>query len=85
MVGEIRDRETAEIAMAAAVTGHMVLFMIQSTWRPNAAEFAYFIEIPLTSADFSANSADFRRFSGHSWDTVALRLGSCTASRSGST
>ena len=31
MVGEIRDRETAEIAMAAAVTGHLVLSTIQST------------------------------------------------------
>ena len=31
MVGEIRDRETAEIAMAAAVTGHLVLSTIDST------------------------------------------------------
>jgi len=31
MIGEIRDRETAEIAMAAAVTGHLVLSTIQST------------------------------------------------------
>ena len=31
MIGEIRDRETAEIAMTAAVTGHLVLSTIQST------------------------------------------------------
>jgi type IV pilus assembly protein PilB len=31
MVGEIRDRETAEIAMAAAVTGHLVLSSIHTT------------------------------------------------------
>lgn len=31
MVGEIRDRETAEIAMAAAVTGHLVLSTIHTT------------------------------------------------------
>ena len=31
MVGEIRDRETAEIAMSAAVTGHLVLSTIGST------------------------------------------------------
>ncbi len=40
MVGEIRDRETAEIAMGAAVTGHLVLSTIGSTRRPNAANFA---------------------------------------------
>jgi type II secretory ATPase GspE/PulE/Tfp pilus assembly ATPase PilB-like protein len=41
MVGEIRDRETAEIAMGAAVTGHLVLSTIGSTWGANAANFAY--------------------------------------------
>jgi type IV pilus assembly protein PilB len=34
MVGEIRDRETAEIAMAAAVTGHLVLSTIHTTDAP---------------------------------------------------
>lgn len=36
MVGEIRDRETAEIAMAAAVTGHLVLSSIHTTDAPGA-------------------------------------------------
>jgi len=36
MVGEIRDRETAEIAMAAAVTGHLVLSTIHATDAPGA-------------------------------------------------
>ncbi len=36
MVGEIRDRETAEIAMAAAVTGHLVLSTIHTTHAPGA-------------------------------------------------
>jgi type IV pilus assembly protein PilB len=36
MVGEIRDRETAEIAMAAAVTGHLVLSTIHTTDAPAA-------------------------------------------------
>ena len=40
MVGEIRDRETAEIAMGAAVTGHLVLSTIGSTRGANAANFA---------------------------------------------
>ncbi len=40
MVGEVRDRETAEIAMGAAVTGHLVLSTIGSTWGANAANFA---------------------------------------------
>jgi type IV pilus assembly protein PilB len=31
MGGEIRDRETAEIAMAAAVTGYLALSTIDST------------------------------------------------------
>ena len=36
MVGEIRDRETAEIAMTAAVTGHLVLSTIHTTDAPAA-------------------------------------------------
>lgn len=36
MVGEIRDRETAEIAMTAAVTGHLVLSTIHTTDAPGA-------------------------------------------------
>lgn len=36
MVGEIRDRETAEIAMGAAVTGHLVLSTIHTTDAPGA-------------------------------------------------
>jgi type IV pilus assembly protein PilB len=36
MVGEIRDQETAEIAMAAAVTGHLVLSTLHTTDAPGA-------------------------------------------------
>ncbi len=36
MVGEIRDRETAEIAMATAVTGHLVLSSIHTIDAPGA-------------------------------------------------
>ncbi len=36
MVGEIRDKETAEIAMAAAVTGHLVLSTIHTVDAPGA-------------------------------------------------
>ncbi len=36
MIGEIRDRETAEIAMAAAVTGHLVLSTIHTNDAPGA-------------------------------------------------
>jgi len=36
MVGEIRDRETAEIAMTAAVTGHLVLSSIHTIDAPGA-------------------------------------------------
>jgi type IV pilus assembly protein PilB len=35
MIGEIRDRETAEIAMAAAVTGHLVLSTIHTIDAPS--------------------------------------------------
>ncbi len=33
MVGEIRDLETAEIAIKAAQTGHMVLSTLHTTMR----------------------------------------------------
>jgi len=36
MIGEIRDRETAEIAMTAAVTGHLVLSTIHTIDAPGA-------------------------------------------------
>lgn len=36
MVGEIRDRETAEIAMTAAVTGHLVMSSIHTIDAPGA-------------------------------------------------
>lgn len=36
LVGEIRDRETAEIAMSAAVTGHLVLTTIHTVDAPGA-------------------------------------------------
>ena len=36
MVGEIRDQETAEIAMTAAVTGHLVLSSIHTVDAPGA-------------------------------------------------
>ena len=36
LVGEIRDRETAEIAMSAAVTGHLVLTTIHTLDAPSA-------------------------------------------------
>jgi hypothetical protein len=37
MVGELRDRETAEIAMAAAMTGHLVLSTLHTNDAPSAA------------------------------------------------
>lgn len=36
LVGEIRDRETAEIAMSAAVTGHLVLTTVHTIDAPSA-------------------------------------------------
>ncbi len=36
LVGEVRDRETAEIAMSAAVTGHLVLTTVHTIDAPSA-------------------------------------------------
>jgi type IV pilus assembly protein PilB len=46
MIGEIRDRETAEIAMAAAVTGHMVLSTIHTTDAPGAVTRLLHMGVP---------------------------------------
>lgn len=46
MVGEIRDRETAEIAMAAAVTGHLVLSTIHATDAPGAVTRLLHMGVP---------------------------------------
>jgi type IV pilus assembly protein PilB len=37
MVGELRDRETAEVAMSAAMTGHLVLSTVHTNDAPSAA------------------------------------------------
>ena len=36
MVGEIRDKETAEIAMQAALTGHLVFSTLHTNDAPSA-------------------------------------------------
>ena len=36
MVGEIRDSETAEIAVRAAITGHLVLSTLHTNDSPSA-------------------------------------------------
>lgn len=46
MIGEIRDRETAEIAMAAAVTGHLVLSTIHTTDAPGAVTRLLHMGVP---------------------------------------
>ena len=46
MIGEIRDRETAEIAMAAAVTGHLVLSTIHTTDAPGAITRLLYMGVP---------------------------------------
>jgi type II secretory ATPase GspE/PulE/Tfp pilus assembly ATPase PilB-like protein len=46
MVGEIRDRETAEIAMAAAVTGHLVLSTVHTTDAPGAVTRLLHMGVP---------------------------------------
>ena len=46
MVGEIRDRETAEIAMGAAVTGHLVLSTIHATDAPGAINRLLHMGVP---------------------------------------
>ncbi len=46
MVGEIRDAETAEIAMAAAVTGHLVLSSLHTTDAPGAVARLLHMGVP---------------------------------------
>lgn len=46
MVGEIRDRETAEIAMSAAVTGHLVLSTVHTTDAPGAVTRLLHMGVP---------------------------------------
>jgi type IV pilus assembly protein PilB len=56
MIGEIRDRETAEIAMAAAVTGHLVLTTLHTMDAPGAIVRLLNMGVPphLVSAGVSA-------------------------------
>lgn len=69
MVGEIRDRETAEIAMAAAVTGHLVLSTIHANDAPSAVTRLLQMGVPrhLVSAGLAGVVAQrlVRRTCGH--------------------
>lgn len=53
MVGEIRDRETAEISIQAALTGHLVL----STLHTNDAPSSLFRLIEMGNEDYLLNAA----------------------------
>jgi type IV pilus assembly protein PilB len=46
MVGEIRDRETAQIAMEAAMTGHMVFSTIHTNDAPSAVARLHDMGVP---------------------------------------
>ncbi len=46
MVGEIRDQETAQVAMEAALTGHLVLSTIHTNDAPSAVARLYEMGIP---------------------------------------
>ncbi len=46
MVGEIRDKETAEVAMEAALTGHLVLSTIHTNDAPSAISRLYEMGAP---------------------------------------
>lgn len=46
MVGEIRDKETAQIAMEAALTGHLVLSTIHTNDAPSAVARLYEMGVP---------------------------------------
>lgn len=46
MVGEIRDQETAQVAMEAALTGHLVLSTIHTNDAPSAVSRLYEMGIP---------------------------------------
>jgi len=53
MVGEIRDRETAEISIQSALTGHLVL----STLHTNDAPSSLFRLIEMNIADYLMNAS----------------------------
>lgn len=46
MIGEIRDRETAQIAMEAALTGHLVLSTIHTNDAPSAVSRLAEMQVP---------------------------------------
>jgi len=46
MVGEIRDQETAQVAMEAALTGHLVLSTIHTNDAPSAVARLYEMGVP---------------------------------------
>jgi type IV pilus assembly protein PilB len=46
LVGEIRDRETAEIAFQAAMTGHLVLSTLHTNDAPSAVSRLFDLDVP---------------------------------------
>jgi type II secretory ATPase GspE/PulE/Tfp pilus assembly ATPase PilB-like protein len=55
MVGEIRDKETAEIAIHAAMTGHLVLSTLHTNDAPTTLPRLIDMDIPAFLVAFTAN------------------------------
>ena len=57
LVGEIRDRETAEVAIQASLTGHIVFSTVHTNDAPSAVTRLLDMGVPLPGRDLLAGSA----------------------------
>ncbi len=82
LVGEVRDRETAEIAMSAAVTGHLVLTTIHTVDAPSTITRLVEMGVPpfLIAGGLAGVVAQrlVRKLCSRCWGRGESDCGSCT-------
>ena len=82
LVGEVRDRETAEIAMSAAVTGHLVLTTIHTVDAPSAVARLVEMGVPpfLVAGGLAGVVAQrlVRKLCSRCWGRDARQCPACT-------
>jgi len=85
MVGEIRDAETAEIAMAAAVTGHLMLSSLHSPDAPGALVRLIQMGVPAYLVAGGVKGIVAQRLVRRACDACEGSLSGCPRCRSGYT
>ena len=83
MVGEIRDRDTADMAVQAALTGHLVLSTLHTNDAPTAVTRLLDLGVPAVPAELDAARRDGAATRAHAVSRIASSRPSRPTTRRG--